>query len=165
MLFDLLKMIYFLMKNRRWLMIYRRFEKGNMDVSLLGLGCMRFPADGRGNVDEAKAIEMIRKSIDEGINYIDTAYTYHGGLSEKIIAKALKDGYIEKTLVADKLPTWLLKTEEDVRRIFFEQKERLDIDVIDMYLVHSVTRESWELAKKCRVPEILEELRQEGYIK
>ncbi len=146
-------------------MLYRRFEKGNMDVSLLGLGCMRFPMDGRGNVDEAKAIEMIRTSIDEGVNYIDTAYTYHGGLSERIIAKALKDGYREKTLVADKLPTWLLKTEEDVRRIFFEQKERLDIDVIDMYLVHSVTKESWDLAKKCRVLEILEELRHEGYIK
>ena len=54
-------------------MLYRRFEKGNMDVSLLGLGCMRFPMDGRGNVDEAKAIEMIRTSIDEGVNYIDTA--------------------------------------------------------------------------------------------
>ena len=145
-------------------MLYRRFEKGGIDLSLLGMGCMRFPADAEGKVDEPKAIELIRRSIDEGVNYVDTGYTYHGGLSERIIAKALKDGYRERTLVADKMPTWMIKNEEDVRRIFQDQLDRLEVDVIDLYLVHSVTKESWEAVKKCDLMNILEEYRQAGKI-
>ena len=72
-------------------MQYRKFNKIDKDVSLLGMGCMRLPQLEDGKVDEAEAIDIIRSAIDAGVNYVDTAYTYHGGNSEKVLGKALKD--------------------------------------------------------------------------
>jgi len=70
-------------------MLYRKFGSTNLDTSILGFGCMRLPtvedADENsdvGNIDKEEAIKMIRYGIDNGINYIDTAYTYHDEKSE-----------------------------------------------------------------------------------
>jgi len=145
-------------------MQYRQFQTIGKDVSLLGLGAMRFPLGEDGKADEAASIRMIRHAIDNGINYVDTAYTYHGGLSEVIVGKALKDGYRERTLIADKLPIWLVKEEADVRKYFDEQLQRLDVDCIDMYLIHCIEKDGWKVTKDCRVIEILEELKAEGKI-
>ncbi len=145
-------------------MLYRKFKSTGKDVSLLGLGAMRFPTKEDGKADEAESIRMIRHAIDSGVNYVDTAYTYHGGESEVIVGKALKDGYRERTLVADKLPIWLVKKEEDVRRFFDEQIKRLDVDCIDMYLIHCIESDGWKITKECRVIPILEELKAEGKI-
>ena len=60
----------------------RRFEKLGIDVSLLGFGCMRFPVGEDGKINRPLAEEMIDKAIASGVNYIDTAYPYHGGESE-----------------------------------------------------------------------------------
>ena len=145
-------------------MLYRNFQTTGDKVSLLGLGAMRFPMTKDGKVDEAESIRMIRHAIDSGINYVDTAYTYHGGTSEVIVGKALKDGYRERTFIADKLPIWLVKEEADVRKFFDEQIQRLDVNCIDMYLIHCIDKDGWEVTKKCRVIEILEELKAEGKI-
>ena len=145
-------------------MLYRNFQTTGDKVSLLGLGAMRFPMTKDGKVDEAESIRMIRHAIDSGINYVDTAYTYHGGTSEVIVGKALKDGYRERTFIADKLPIWLVKEEADVRKFFDEQIQRLDVNCIDMYLIHCIDKDGWEVMKKCRVIEILEELKAEGKI-
>ena len=99
-------------------MHYRTFKKIDEKTSLLGLGCMRLPVDENDNVKEDEAISMIRSAIDSGINYVDTAFTYHGGKSEKILGKALKDGYREKILLADKMPIWIAKDEESMKSIF-----------------------------------------------
>ena len=95
-------------------MQYRKFKSEKKEISLLGFGIMRLPRLENGKADEEESIKMIRHAIDEGVNYIDTAYSYHGGDSERILGKALKDGYREKTMIADKLPTWLIKKEEDI---------------------------------------------------
>ena len=146
-------------------MLYRTLQTTGDNVSLLGLGAMRLPVTEDGKVDEPEAIRMIHHAIDSGVNYLDTGYTYHGGNSEVVLGKALKDGYRERTLIADKLPIWLVEKEEDVRRLFNEQKERLDVDCIDMYLIHCIDKDGWKVTKDCRVLSILEELKAEGKIR
>lgn len=146
-------------------MQYRKFKTIDKDVSLLGMGCMRLPVLEDGTVDEAEAIDMIRSAIDSGINYVDTAFTYHGGNSEKILGKALKDGYRDKVLLADKMPVWLAKDEEKMRSIFDKQFERLDVECIDMYLVHNVNKGGWKRAQRLDLMTFLEEKKAEGKIK
>lgn len=146
-------------------MQYRTFDKTGQKVSLLGMGTMHLPVTEDGQVDREAAISMIRHSIDEGINYVDTAYMYHDGESEKIVGQALKDGYREKVLLADKMPVWLAKDEEAMRSIFDEQFARLEVDVIDMYLVHNVTVPVWKRAQKFHLMDFLEEKRAEGKIR
>lgn len=148
-------------------MKYRTFLKTGEKISLLGFGTMRLPVkDGDfAKVDEAETIRMIRAAIDRGVNYVDTAYMYHDGMSEVATGKALKDGYREKVLLADKLPLWMAKTPEDMDRIFNDQLKRLDVDCIDMYLVHSVSAPVWKRAVKYNAIDFLEKKQAEGRIK
>ena len=102
-------------------MKYRTFGKTGCSVSVLGFGTMRMPtADGQemsSAPDEEACVRLIRGAIDRGVNYIDTAYLYHGGNAEHIVAKALADGYRDKVYLADKSPIWLLDTAENFDRI------------------------------------------------
>ena len=66
-------------------MQYRKLEKLGIDVSLLGFGCMRFPMKEDGSIDEVRAEKMMDEAIAAGVNYIDTAYPYHGGESERSV--------------------------------------------------------------------------------
>jgi len=95
-------------------MLYREMPQNGDKLSILGYGCMRFPTVEGGEVDEDKAIEQIRFAIDNGVNYMDTAWLYHGGSSELILGRALQDGYREKVKIATKLPTWNIDSHEDM---------------------------------------------------
>ena len=134
-------------------------------VSLLGMGCMRFPADEAGKIDTEEAIRMIRRSIDRGITYVDTAYMYHGGESEVILGKALKDGYRQKVLVADKIPPWYADRPEDLEDIFNEQLARLDLDMIDIYLIHDIHESTWKTVQELDVLGFMERKKAEGKIR
>jgi len=146
-------------------MEYRKFTKTGEKISLLGLGAMRLPLLASGAIDEDQAITMIRTAIDAGVNYVDTAYIYNGGKSEILVGKALKDGYREKVLLADKMPIWLAKTEEEMKAIFEKQFVRLGVDCIDMYLVHNVNAGIWKVAQKHGLLAYLEEQKTLGRIK
>jgi predicted aldo/keto reductase-like oxidoreductase len=146
-------------------MQYRIFNKTGEKVSLMGLGTMRMPQNKDGKLNEKESIELIRHAIDNGVNYIDTAYMYHDGESEVVVGKALKDGYREKVFLADKMPVWYAKEEADVHKMFNTQFERLDVDVIDMYLLHNVTVPIWKIAKKYNTLDFIEKKKAEGKIK
>ncbi|MBU0491621.1 MAG: aldo/keto reductase [Chloroflexi bacterium] len=126
-------------------MKYRTFGRLTWRPSALGFGAMRLPIldEDPGHVDEAEAIRMIRYAIDHGVNYVDTAYPYHRGESERVVGCALQDGYRERVKLATKLPAWLVKAQDDCDRYLNEQLERLQTDHIDFYLLHSLGKKTW----------------------
>ena len=126
-------------------MQYRQFGKLDWKVSALGFGCMRLPTiEGKSeNIDQPKVTEMIHTAIEAGINYFDTAYTYHEQKSEISLGEALQNGYREQVRIATKSPIWLIEESSDFDRLLDEQLHRLNTDSIDFYLLHALKRESW----------------------
>ena len=147
-------------------MNYRKFGNTGAEVSALGFGCMRLPINEDKTIMEEKAIAMIRHAIDNGVNYVDTAYPYHQGTSEIVVGKALKDGYREKVYLADKMPMPKLECADDFEKILDEQLQKLDTDHIDFYLLHALNRERFEeKVKKFNLVEKLEKAKAEGKIR
>ena len=133
-------------------------------VSLLGFGCMRLPTID-GEIDEKRAREMVLKALENGVNYIDTAYPYHGGKSELFVRDVIKDLPRDSFFLADKLPIWDCKTQDDVERIFHEQLAKCGVDYFDFYLIHAVNKNRIEQVQKLDLLNILERYRNEGKIR
>jgi predicted aldo/keto reductase-like oxidoreductase len=138
----------------------------DFEVSILGFGAMRLPFtdDNPAHVVEPESIKMIRYAIDQGVNYLDSAYLYHEGRSEVIIGRALQDGYRDKVKIATKLPCLFVQGVEDLDRIFNEQLERLQTDKIDFYLLHGLNKMMWTKMQDLQVLRWAEEKMAAGYI-
>ena len=121
----------------------RSYKKTDLKVSLLGFGCMRLPRPDpdQQDIDYELGGKMIDYAYRNGVNYFDTAYPYHDGKSELFIGQALKKYPRESFNLADKMPTWLLHSEEDGERIFQEQLKKCQVDYFDFYLCHSLSSE------------------------
>ncbi len=130
-------------------MKYRDFGDLDWKVSALGFGAMRLPHE-KGDpsaIIEDQARDMVIRAIQSGVNYIDTAYPYHGGKSEPFLGEVLKGEYRDKVRIATKLPCWQVKSGDDFDRFFHQQLERLQTDRIDFYLLHGIQRDWWDRMK------------------
>ncbi len=144
------------------------FRDLNISVSRLGFGAMRLPTKEAGQkrvINREEAVAMIRHAIDQGVNYMDTAYPYHGGESELVMGEALQNGYREKVVLATKLPVWLVKKREDMDRFLDEQLMKLKTDHVDFYLLHALNKNSFEQMQKLDYPEFLDKAVASGKIR
>jgi len=143
----------------------RKINGLKSDVSLLGFGCMRFPLLENGEVHIEEAKRMVDYAISKGVNYIDTAYPYNGGKSELIVRDIIKDYDRDTFYLANKLPLWECKDNNDIDRIFHEQLKKCGVDYFDFYLIHAVNKERYTQVQELKVIEQLEGYRKEGKIR
>ena len=144
-------------------MQYRKMPNGGDELSILGFGCMRLPMKDR-KIDESRAIDQIRYAIDQGVNYLDTAWPYHAGESEPLLGKALQGGYREKVKVATKLPSWMIESREDMDQFLAAQLKKLGTDHIDYYLLHSLDGTSFDKLLRLGALEFLDQAKKDGRI-
>ncbi len=146
-------------------MLYRKIPKNGDELSILGFGCMRLASKADGSIDEERAVKQVRYAIDHGVNYVDTAWPYHMGLSEPFVGRALADGYRGKVKLATKLPSWLIEKREDMDTFLNAQLEKLKTDHIDYYLVHALVGALWDNVEKLGVADFLTKAKADGRIR
>jgi uncharacterized protein len=146
-------------------MLYRKMPKNGDKLSILGFGCMRLPVKADGSIDEERAGKQLRSAIDQGVNYVDTAWPYHMGQSEPFVGQALAGGYREKVKLATKLPSWLIEKREDMDTFLDAQLEKLKTDHIDYYLVHALVGDLWDSVEKLGVADFLTKAKADGRIR
>ena len=121
-------------------MLYRDFQ--DEKLSLLGFGAMRLPQLADGTIDEEQVRQMTRLAIDHGVNYFDTAWPYHGGQSERVMGRVLKDYPRESFYLATKYPGHQIAEKYDPAEIFEKQLEKCGVEYFDFYLLHNVNENS-----------------------
>ena len=148
-------------------MKYRKMGSLDWEVSALGFGCMRLPPRklNRLRADKESSIKLIRHGIDLGINYIDTAFYYHLGDSEKILGEALKGGYREKVRLVTKLPIHIVRKSQDFDHYLNNQLKRLQTDYLDGYLFHGINKGSFNKIKNLGLIDEMEKAKDKGLIK
>lgn len=136
----------------------------DISTSLLGYGCMRFPTLPDGCIDEVRAEKLLNTARAAGVNYFDTAFPYHGGESEPFVGRVIAKWPRESFYLATKLPLWSCKTLDEAKAIFEKQFERLGVDYIDFYLLHSLHKARYDAAKEMGIVDWLWEQKAAGRI-
>jgi predicted aldo/keto reductase-like oxidoreductase len=151
-------------------MVKRLVKKNGDEIFPLGIGAMRLPTKNN-SIDRESAQEFIFYAIENGVNYIDTAYAYHGGESESFLGDILSlsgsDGvkYRDKIKLSTKLPSWMVRSREDMDAFLNEQLRKLQTDFIDYYYVHSVDLSTILRLKDLGLYEFLEKAKVDGKIR
>ena len=154
-------------------MIYNTLGKTNLKVSRLGFGAMRLPfKSNNSDIDEAEAGKMLEFGIENGINIIDTAYSYHSkdlgseGNSEEFIGNFLDEKSLRDEIILEtKSPIWLVDKKSDFDDYLNQQLQKLKTDYIDIYMLHSLTVPDWEKISKLNVLDFLDDCLSTGKVK
>lgn len=144
-------------------MRYQKFGKLGYRVSQLGLGAMRLPTGKDGKVDYDKAVPLIRRAIDSGINFIDSHHFYHQGESEIAVGGAIK-GVRDKVFLQTKTPMYEKVNKKILREWLEKALRKLGTDYIDFYLTHSLGWEDW-VKKNDLFLRFAHQLKKEGLIR
>lgn len=137
---------------------------GDLTLPLLGFGTMRLPRK-NGEIDMDAWRKLVKRAMDAGINYFDTAWFYMKGKSENAVAEALSSYPRESYFLADKLPVRSIRSKEDAERIFEKQLEKCRTGYFDFYLLHALNKKNWETVKKFDLINFVEEKRKQGKIR
>lgn len=145
-------------------MIFSDFQ--DKKLSLLGFGAMRLPMKDE-QIDIELVEKMVRYGIDHGVNYFDTAYPYHSGMSERVMGKVLSQYPRESYFLADKFPGHMILDSYDPQTLFEEQLRRCNVEYFDFYLLHNVYEESVEryLDPALGIMDYLKEQKRNGRIR
>lgn len=148
-------------------MLRRTYKDTGLEISALGLGCMRLPKVNSESeaIDFEKAQEIVDYAYANGINYYDTAYVYHGGQSEIFIGEALKKYPRETYNLVTKMPIWQVKQKEDLEEIFNKQLEKCQTEYFDFYLCHAVNGDNFKQYMEYDVYGFLSRMKAEGKIR
>lgn len=117
------------------------------NIARLGFGAMRLPIiDGdTSNVDQATLDAMVDTAIKAGVNYFDTAYPYHGGMSEIVLGRSLARYPRDSYFFATKYPGHQIADTYDPAAIFEEQLTKCGTEYFDFYLLHNIYEASIEV--------------------
>jgi predicted aldo/keto reductase-like oxidoreductase len=144
-------------------------KKIDWKVSALGMGCMRLPTkDGvpqTPDIDMAAFTKMLHSAIEQGLNYVDTAWPYHEEESEPAVGKALRGPWRDKVKLATKSPIWLIESPADFDKYLNAQLKKLQTDHIDCYVLHALNSETWETVKKFNLVEKAAAAKKDGKIR
>ncbi len=145
----------------------RSFKGTGEKTSLLGFGTMRLPVlnETGDSVDTEKTAKMVDDAIQNGVNYFDTALPYHDGKSETVIGNILSAYPRDSFYLADKMPIWIVKTADDVERIFQKQLEKCKVEYFDFYLLHNLSLPKMPRIEAVKAYEYLARQKQEGKIR
>lgn len=138
------------------------------NISRLGFGCMRFKTldSDNGKIDKETSSKIMLEAIDKGLTYIDTAYPYHDGMSEKFVGEFLEENKLrEKIYLTTKLPCWLVKEKDDFYKLLNEQLDNLRTDHLDFYLLHSLDINRFKQMVVLGVFDFLDEIKEKGLVK
>lgn len=134
----------------------------------LGFGTMRLPllnSEDPKSIDYKQFDEMVDHFLENGFTYFDTAYPYHGEVSEAAVKRCLVDRYSRESFVlADKMPIMRVKAAEDYQRFFDEQLKRCGVDYFDYYLLHNIGRDRYENTVKYGGFEFISKMKEKGYV-
>ncbi len=144
-------------------MEYRADRYGNR-LSALGFGCMRFQKGVTG-IDMEQTEQQIMAAIEGGVNYFDTAYIYPG--SESAIGEIFeKNGVRDKVHIATKLPHYLIRSRQQLDKLFDEELRRLRTDYVDYYLMHMLSDvDTWQRLCDLGIREWIEGKKASGQIR
>lgn len=154
-------------------MKYRQLGKTNIKASILGFGAMRLPLidENPEHVDIKQTEEMFEYAIEHGVNMFDTALVYHTtdrkkpGVSETILGDILGSGFGDKLHISTKMPSWEIKSWEYFDKTLDLQLERLNVDQIELFFVHSIKDSFYDDIKQAGVYEFVDRALDDGRIK
>ena len=154
-------------------MKYTDFGKTGVKISRLGYGCMRVPEfekDGVWSIDEERAIPMLRRAYELGVNYFDTAIMYSHSNNQATVGKAVKP-FRDKIVLTTKFTPCRVGdqditdseklTAKGIRKALEDSLRRLGTDYVDCYYEHRVPLAS----RPEEVAEVMGELIKEGKIR
>ncbi|WP_070000098.1 aldo/keto reductase [Cellulosilyticum sp. I15G10I2] len=148
-------------------MRYRKFGNTGESVSVLGFGCMRLPEmelNGKWYIDEDKALPLLFRAYEEGVNYFDSAPYYCHKNSEYAMGKALKS-VRDKVMMTTKLPFEVIASPADFRKTLENSLTKIGTDYIDFYHLWGINKGSLQTIEKYNLFNEARKAKDEGLVR